>query len=145
MPRSPTMTPPPLERANERMTSVTDVEGGASLGTPCPDPDGPPGVSKASFGFSSAWICGGGAGPGVRPGGSLGPTSLTASTFGGSIIGGGLGLATGVGGGRRARGRVVDGRPTGACTSGRGSKDSTLNDLAIFSVLGAFCVGSFSG
>src|SRR5579871_2204740 len=128
------------------MASETEVEGIASLGwPPWPEPDEPPGVSKASLGFSSCWICGG-AGPGERVGGSLGPLSFAyvGSIFGGSIMGGGgAGLATGVGGGCNARGRVVEGRGDGDSTRCCGSRPSTVNVLLTFAVLGSFCVGSF--
>ena len=106
---SPTARPPPLEPCDRlRTASETDDDGVATLPKPWLPLDAAPGVSNASLGFSSVWICGGGGA--CTPSGSFGPLSLLAA----SILGG-SGMAVGwlgLGGGvdiARALGRLVDG------------------------------------
>ena len=78
-----------------RMASDTEELGTASLPPPCLEEDETaPGFSNASFGFSSAWICGGGGACGIPSGAFVNaPSFIAVSIFGGSAICGGAAVA----------------------------------------------------
>src|SRR5207245_7406938 len=128
-----------------RTASVTEVFGGATLPRPAPLPvSDPPGVSNASLGFSSGWICGGGGACGIPCCGNFGPVFSVVSIFGGSgsaaIVGFGAGIDK-----LGAFGREIEGGDGGTWMRSRGLSDSTLNSLLILPRLGVVCVRSLGG
>ena len=121
VPWSPTVRPPGvLFRAAWRIASATGDPGIGTWLRPGATPVGAGATfSKMLFGFSSAWICGGGGGASVCGRSILGGGAVFASSLGGSGRGAGCAaFCAGIGGitgaGRGAAGRVVDGGPCGS-------------------------------